>query len=112
MRKDWLKELRSCAKIPCSFKIQRGHYHWYSGEYNKQGPDYREHPRLGKLIHYPGTCASWIGTPRTVKVHAQKINERYFSRYGDNPAWVSMRVINGYQVFGRWKFDEDYDYEC
>ena len=36
MRKDWLKEVRHCGKIPCDFKVQMQHYHWYHGKWNNR----------------------------------------------------------------------------
>ena len=34
MRKDYLKQIRQCASIPCRAKIQFGHSRWYRGRYN------------------------------------------------------------------------------
>lgn len=36
MQKDFLKEIKKCADIPCKFKIQIFHNHWYRGKYNNR----------------------------------------------------------------------------
>jgi hypothetical protein len=61
MKTDWKKHLRSCAKIPCSFKVQRGHYHWYYGKYNSHLKNERLQERLlwNFITKHPGSFGHW-----------------------------------------------------
>lgn len=64
MRRDYLKQIRHCAAIRCSAKIQIGHSQWYRGRYNRKHPTYEDSLYIQKALNAgwengPTSCLGW-----------------------------------------------------
>lgn len=61
MKADWKNHLNRCASIPCKFRVQRSHYHWYSGKYNSHAKTERLQERLlwNFVTNHTGSFGHW-----------------------------------------------------